>query len=370
MRDGKNMNISFTLLEKHPFLRFLLKKVLVFLGIFFFSACLIFALPRLMPSNPVEIMVARILSGEFATGIGGATGGSSAVATREEIVEVLRQVYLEKFGLDKPIQIQFLLFWKRIFTFDFGVSYSYYPSTVSDIIMSSLPWTLVLIAPVPLIGFFVGNRIGSYSVVKSNKLTNLIFYITLYLNRMPYYWFGLVLVYIFAVTLKWFPMSGAYSEKWLRPVWNLDFFLDAAHHYILPFLSLVWQGIGGWAVGMRAAMFSQIKSTYVEYTKQLGFSFSKIRKYMERNAILPNFTWLPMAFSGLISQTLLVEVVFGYPGVGSLMYSAAYSLDYPLLEASFLIIMLIVLVGNLICDIVYGLLDPRIGSGYISGEAR
>jgi len=353
-----------------PFLRFLLKKVLVFIGIFIFSSCLLFILPRLMPSNPVELMIARTLSGEFATGVGGTAGGASAIAVREEIIKVLREVYTEKFGLDKPIEQQFLLLWKRVFTLDFGVSYSYYPSPVSDVILSSLPWTLMLIAPVPIIGFFVGNSIGSRTATKPGKFSNLAFFAALYTNILPYYWFALILVYIFAVNLKIFPLCGAYSERWVRPVWNnLNFILDVAHHYVLPLLSLIWQGIGGWAVGMRAAMLSQIRLTYTDYMKNLGFSFNTIRKRMQRNAILPNFTWLPMAFSGLISQTLLVEVVFGYPGVGSIMYSAAYSLDYPLLEASFLIIILLVVFGNLICDIVYGLLDPTIGSSYVSGEA-
>ncbi len=358
-------------LRRAPFFRFLLKKLLMFILVLVFSCCLLFILPRLMPSNPVELMVARTISGEFATGVGGSAGGASSSTIRKEVIEVMRQVYLEKFGLDKPIEQQFLLFWKRIFTFDFGVSYAYYPSHVIEIILLSLPWTIILIIPVPIIGFLVGNRIGSLKVTKPNsKFAKLAFFAAVYTNIMPYYWFGLILVYVFAVNLRLFPICGAYSEKWLRPVWSYDFFLDAAHHYVLPFLSLVWQGIGGWAMGMRAALLSQTKSAYVEYTKRLGFSFSRIRKYMERAAILPNFTWLPMAFSGLISQTLLVEVVFGYPGVGSTMFSAAYTLDYPLLEASFLIIMLVVLVGNLICDIIYGLIDPTIGASYISGEAE
>jgi peptide/nickel transport system permease protein len=193
----------------------------------------------------------------------------------------------------------------------------------------------------------------------------------MYLSIMPYYWFGMILIYVFGVALHWFPLSGAYSRIWLKPQWdNLNFILDVLHHYALPFLSLIAQGIGGWALGMRASVASQVRSAYTLYMRNLGFSFKKLRERVERNAILPNFTWLPMSFSGLVGQTLLVETVFGYPGIGSLMYDAAFSLDYPMLEATFLITMLIVLVGNLICDIIYGLLDPRIGSRYVSEERQ
>jgi peptide/nickel transport system permease protein len=90
-----------------------------------------------------------------------------------------------------------------------------------------------------------------------------------------------------------------------------------------------------------------------------------MRKYAQHNAILPNFTWVPVALSSLISQTLLVEVVFGYPGLGYLMYQAAFAADYPLIEASFVITVLIILVGNFLADLLYGVIDPRIAKGYV-----
>jgi peptide/nickel transport system permease protein len=148
----------------------------------------------------------------------------------------------------------------------------------------------------------------------------------------------------------------------------LNWFLDAVCHYILPFLSLLGVGIGGWAIGMRAMMVYEMESDYMQYSKQLGFSRVKLRSYAARNAILPNFTWIPVALSSLISQTLLVEIVFRYPGIGSLMYSAVFAADYPLIEASFVIIILIVLVGNFLSDLLYGVIDPRIATGYVGGK--
>jgi peptide/nickel transport system permease protein len=354
---------------KSPFLMFIYKKLLVLVGVFIFSATLLFVLPRLMPSNPVEMMISKILGGSGGGSIG--TGGSGTGGTgQSSMAAILRQVYIQKFGLDKPVEVQFILFWKRVFTLDFGLSYSFYPSKISDILISALPWTLALVIPVPIIGFLVGNRLGSLVALKRTKIGSILYYMVLYLSTFPYYWFAMVLIFIFSSELGWFPPCRAYSEMWLKPAWNNNvFIIDVLHHYALPFFSLVSQGIGGWAVGMRASMSSQLKSTYVEYSKQLGFSFNRIRKYMERNAILPNFTWLPMSFAGLISQTLLVEVVFAYPGLGSLMYNAVFSLDYPLLEATFLVTMLVVLIGNFVCDILYGILNPAIGSAYVSEGA-
>ena len=262
--------------------------------------------------------------------------------------------------------MQYIDFWKRFFTFDFGLSYWRYPHSISDLVLHALPWTLVLVIPVIPIGFFVGNWIGSRAAFYGGKLNSFIYILSNYVYRAPYYWFALILMMIFGVELKWFPLYGAYSPRWLHPVLSLDWILDAAWHYCLPFLSLVGLGIGGWAVGMRAMVLYELESDYIQYCEQLGFRKNKLRKYIVKNAILPNFTWLPMNISGLISQTLLVEVVFGYPGLGTLAYNAIFAYDYPLIEATFVISVLIVLVGNFLCDIIYGILDPRIGSEYVS----
>ena len=111
-----------------------------------------------------------------------------------------------------------------------------------------------------------------------------------------------------------------------------------------------------------------MESNYIEYAEQLGFGKKKLRSYVMKNSILPNFTWIPVVISNLISQTLLVEVIFGYPGLGTLAYNAVFAQDYPLIEAILVLCTLIVLVGNFISDIMYGLFDPRIGSSYVGGK--
>lgn len=344
-------------IKDNPFVFFLMRKVVFLLVAVFLSLSIVFILPHLMPSNPVDIMIAQI-SGGGATAMG--TGGTSGTGEAKSSLEVLREIYLEKFGIKKPLYVQYIVFWKRFLTMDFGLSYWRYPRSVSSLVMHALPWTIVLIIPIIPLGFVIGNWIGSRAAYYRGRFDRLLYYISMYLMRAPYYWFALILVLIFGVKLEWFPLTGAYSGEWIRPVLNLDWILDAAHHYILPFMSLLGLGIGGWAVGMRAMTIYEMQSDYMRYSEQLGFTKRKLRKYAEHNAILPNFTWIPITLSALVSQTLLVEVVFGYPGIGTLLYNAVFAMDYPLIEACFVIVVLIVLVGNFLADIFYGLIDPRV----------
>ncbi len=348
---------------KSPFAIFVYRKFALLLASIFVGMTFVFIFPRLLPYSPVDIMIGRIV-GAGGTSLGGqqSVGGVEAGS-----LEAMRKVYEEKFGLTQPLSTQYFLFWRRFFTMDFGLSYWRYPQPVERLVLYALPWTMALMLPVVPIGFVIGNWLGSRAAFYRGKLGNLFFGIALYMFQAPYYWFALILVFVFGVKLGWFPLYGAYSRHWIRPVLNLEWFLDAAWHYSLPFLSLVGSGIGGWAVDMRALVLYEMQSDYVQYANQLGFGKGKLRKYMEKNAILPNFTWLPMSISNLVSQTLLIEVVFGYPGIGNLAFNAVFALDYPLIEVTFIFSMLILLIGNFLCDILYGVLDPRIGSGYVGG---
>lgn len=350
---------------RSPFALFLSKKIVFLLVALFISMSLLFIFPRLMPSDPAKIMIARLTAGEStAISPGGIPGGPAGSS-----LDVLRQIYTEKFGINEPLHIQYVAFWGRFFTMDFGLSYWRYPQPVSALVGYALLWTLALILPIIPIGFVIGNWIGSRAAYRRGRLDRVLYYMSLYMFQAPYYWFALIFIFIFGFTLRWFPAFGAYSTSvWIRPVLSIEWFLDAAHHYTLPFLSLVGLGIGGWAIGMRAMTIYEMESDYIQYSKQLGFSRGKLRSYAEHNAILPNFTWIPMSLAALVSQTLLVEVVFGYPGLGNLMYNAVFNLDYPLLEACLVVTILIVLVGNFLADLLYGVIDPRIATGYVGGK--
>lgn len=352
-------------LRGSPFAFFLGKKIVFLLVTIFIAGSLVFILPRLMPSNPADLMIARIAHGP--TSPTGTTTPSPGSATGARL-EALRLIYTEKFGINEPLHVQYVDFWKRFVTMDFGLSYWGYPQPVSSLVMYALPWTMALIIPVIPLGFVIGNWIGSRAAHNRGKLDRALYYVSMYLVQAPYYWFALIFIIVFGVTLGWFPLRGAYSAAWVHPTLSLDWFLDALWHYSLPFLSLVGLGIGGWAVGMRAMTIYEMESDYMHYSKQLGFSSGRLRNYAERNAILPNFTFLPLTLSGLIGMTLLVEIIFGYPGLGMLFFNGVFAQDYPLIEASFVVTVLIVLVGNFVADLLYAKLDPRIATGYVGGK--
>jgi len=347
-----------------PFAQFFFKKTALFLISISVGLTFIFIFPRLLPYSPIDIMIGRI-QGAGGTSIGGSSGSSGGL--QSYALEAMRKTYEEKFGLTQPPITQYFLFLKRFLTMDFGLSYYLYPYPVESLVLSALPWTLALIVPVMVIGFGVGNWVGARAAYYRGRVSNVALTIATYMTQAPYYWFALILMLVFGVTLGWFPLYGAYSSKWLRPVLSLPWILDAVWHYALPFLSLVSLAIGGWAIDMRALALYEMQSNYIEYCEHLGFAKRKLRRYVQKNAILPNFTWIPLSISSLVSQTLLVEVVFGYPGLGSLAFNAVFAQDYPLIEVTLIFSMLIVLIGNFICDVFYGVLDPRIGSGYVGG---
>lgn len=349
-------------LRGSPFAAFAGKKILFLIIAIFVSMTLLFTFTHLMPSDPAELMAAKV--GD----IGSISGHGPMQPGEASKYEILKRIYLVKFGVTKPILEQYAVFWNRFLTMDYGYSFMYYPHSVMSIVMNALPWTLALVIPVIPIGFVVGNWIGSKAAYYRGRFDKLLYFFSMYLCQAPYYWIGLILMLVFGTWLGWFPIGGSFGMEFIKPSFTLDWFQSALHHWALPFISLVGLGIGGWAIGMRAMVIYEMESDYMHYSKQLGFSRGKLRSYTERNAILPNFTWITLTLNGLIGQTLLVEYVFGYRGLGYLFYMAVVSRDYPLLEAGFVITLLVILVGNFVADLLYAKLDPRIATGYVGGK--
>ena len=334
-------------LAKRPFAWFLIKKLTFLLVAVFLSFSLLFILPYLMPSNPVDRMIDRVWAGQRDI--------TRLLAMRDE--------YIALFGLDKPLIEQYFLFWNRVLTMNFGPSIAYMRN-VGVLVRYALVWTLALITPVLILGFIVGNSLGAKVAFSKSKFLRAIYTISVYLTSAPYYWFGLIVAYVFAVNLRLFPVYGGYS-MFLKPSFSLSFFLDVAYHWVLPFLSLFIAALGGWCSGMRAMTIYERQSDYIYYSEQMGFTGGKLRKYAQRNAILPLITGVPAMFSSLIGQTMLVEYIFGWPGLGTLLYDAVQAIDYPLMQGILVFTVVVVLVGNFLLDILYGFIDPRIRTGYV-----
>jgi peptide/nickel transport system permease protein len=326
------------------FARYLGKRALWYLVVLFVALLLNFLLPRLIPGNPVDAIVANLTRG------GGATG-EAARATYEN--------YMREFGLDKPMWQQFLVYVGNLLHGDLGTSFGQYPASVNSLIGAALPWSLVLQVPAILIGWIVGNALGAIAAFKGGWFDRGAFLSSLFLTSIPYYCLAILLLYVFGVRLGLLPVGGAYSFG-LSPELSAVFFGDAITYFWLPFWSLVLVFIGGQAVGMRSMAIYELGADYVNYGRGLGLKDSTITRYGFRNAMLPQITGLALSIGGMIGGALVTELVFSYPGVGSLLFSAIGQNDYPVIQAIALLITIAVLAANFAVDIVNGLIDPRI----------
>jgi peptide/nickel transport system permease protein len=342
-----------------PFIFFILRKIIVYTATFFIAITLAWLLPHIMPGDPIRELTMKIV----VAGTKG--GGAASIGLTEEQVKKLYTFWVQKFGLDQPLHVQYLLFLKQVFTLDLGVSIRYYPSSVVGIISRALPWSLGLLIPAAIVGWILGNLLGALAAYKKGIFDRVLYPFFLFVSQSPQYWLALILIYILGFYLKIFPLGRAYTMT-LTPSFSLEFIMDVLLHSFLPFLSVVMPYIGGEAIGMRSLMLYEINSDYANYVETLGFKDWKILVYSIKNAFLPQVTGLPLYFASAFGGQLVVEAVFGYPGIGSILYDAVIGQDYPLTMGCFLAIITVTLVGNLFMDILYVYLDPRIRTGYLS----
>lgn len=318
-------------------------KIIWYLITFFIAIVLNFVLPRLMPGDPVSAIAAR------------ATEGMSDSTAIQQVYEE----YSEKFGINKPITTQFFAFIKNASKGDFGVSFSQYPRTVSDIIKSSVWWTVCLQLPAIVTGWLLGNILGAVAAYKKGIYDKGILPTFLFLSNVPAFGMAIILLFTFAVNLGWFPTSGGYGFQ-LIPNISWTFLKSIFYHYQLPFWSIVLITIGGQAIGMRSMSIYELNADYVKYSRFLGIKDRKITGYVFRNAMLPQITGLAMSIGTMIGGALVAEIIFSYPGLGTTMLAAIKGRDYPLISACTLIITIMVLLANLFVEILYGVIDPRI----------
>jgi peptide/nickel transport system permease protein len=300
-----------------------------------------FVIPRLMPGDPAEIMLAHI----------GAKGPVSP-ALRNELAASL--------GLPGGSLLgQYGQYLSNVVHFRFGISYAYFPEPVSGLIRSSLPWTLLLVGLMTAISFVAGTAIGVAAAWRRAKRFDTIATVgSTFVSSFPYFWTGLLLLYIFAFRYSAFPMSGGSANP---PSWTFGFLGDALQHSVLPGLTIFISGIGSWALGMRNYTINVLGEDFIKFAQANGVKTRLLlTRYAMRNAVLPQLTVFAIILGNVVGGSLLVEEVFGYPGVGTLLYNAVFNLDYPLMQALFLIITVTVLVANFAVDMLHVKLDPRI----------
>lgn len=319
------------------------KKILWFVITFIVAVVLNFVLPRLMPADPVAAITSKMV-----------VGMTDASAVQEIYLR-----YQEEFGTNKPMIEQFFIFVKNALRGDFGTSFSQYPRSVSNIIVTALPWTIALQLPAILVGWLLGNLLGALAAYIRKGFDKVLMPLSMVFSAIPAFGMAVILLVVFALTLKIAPTSGGYSFDMI-PNLSWKFIWSVITHYQLPFWSIVLVSIGGQAVGMRSMSIYELNADYVKYSRFLGIRDRKIVGYVFRNAMLPQITGLAMSIGTMMSGALVAEIIFSYPGLGSTMYAAVTAADYPLISATTLIITVMVLLSTFIMDVIYGFIDPRV----------
>jgi peptide/nickel transport system permease protein len=322
-------------------LSYLLRRLEFFLVTLWAALTLNFILPRLMPGNPAEAMLVRF------------HGRASPQAVKT--LEVA-------FGLhtDQNIFQQYFQYLGNTLTGNFGTSVSFFPSSVGQVIMLALPWTIGLVGMATIIAFVLGTVVGMLSAWRRGGFLDSILPPTLIVvSAFPYFWIGLLLLLVFSITVNWFPLGFAYE---INSSINLSwaFAGEVIWHGFLPAVTIVITSIGGWILTMRNTMITTLAEDYVKMARAKGLSPVRIMfMYAGRNAILPNLVGFAMSLGFVISGAILVEIVFNYPGLGFMLLQAVNNEDFALMQALFLLITVAVLVAVLGADFLTAWLDPR-----------
>ncbi len=247
-------------------------------------------------------------------------------------------------------------------TFNFGISLTTsFGKSVDAMVYQALPWTLGLVGITTLLAFILGTFIGLISAWRRGTWLDSalppIFVVT---SAFPYFWMALLSIYIFSVTLGWFPSEHPYNIFTDSPDLNWHYVGDVLDHAVLPGFTILITAIGGWILTMRNNVITVLSDDYVRMARAKGLKPWRIMwHYAGKNAILPNLTGFAMSLGFIVSGAILVEYVFDYPGVGSLLLQSVNNLDYPLMQALFLLITMAVLLSVLAADVLTAVLDPR-----------
>ena len=324
--------------------RYFGRKLLIYLVTFFLAVTIDWMIPRLMPGDPIQNMLAR-------------------AALNANAAETMHTYYTHAFRLDLPVWQQYLNFWNALFHGDLGISTYLFPTPVADIIKDAVPYDIFLLLPAILLSWWAGNKFGAFAA-RTKRLDNTVLPIAYLLTATPYMWLGILLAWLFGIVLGWFPIAGAYSYT-MGPDLSWTFVGSVLQHWFLPFASLFIIFFGGWAIGMRNMIIYELEADYSHYLEALGAPRRLIRKYAFRNAILPQITGLALQLGVIVAGALVTEVVFSYPGIGYLILAAIQNQDYFLVQGCFLFIIMGVLLANFLIDIAYVIVDPRTRKGMV-----
>ena len=308
------------------------------------------AVPTVLVIVALNFLLLQLAPGDAADVLAGEAGSATP-----EFMAQLRK----SFGLDQPLGVQLLLYMKQVVSLDLGYSFRH-GMPVTDLIASRLGPTLLLMVSVLVVSVAVGTLLGAFAARHLNRWQdNLISMLTVLAYATPVFWAGLMLIVVFSIKLGWFPTSGmqqvaAFHEGSAK-------LRDIAHHLVLPVLTLTMFYLALYARLMRASVLEQFSMDYVVTARAKGLTERQIaRRHVMRNAVLPVLTMAGVQVGGLLGGAVVVETVFAWPGLGLLAYESLFARDLNLLLGIFFICSCLVVVVNLVVDVTYSLLDPRI----------
>ena len=326
--------------------QYFLRRLGQFVLVVFIGINISFVITHATPIDPVE----QTISATTAFG-----------STSPEAIAMMRQALRELYGLQGSVWQQYLVFWKRMVALDFGPSLSAFPTPVSELIWRALPWTAGLLFVATTITWVLGNLLGGMAgYLRNNRALRFAGVLVMGFHPIPYYIVAFVLLIVFGYLWPVLPITGGAKMNMERG-FNVSFALSIVQHSVLPVVSLVMVGLGGWFMGMRSLVSNIVSEDYVVYAELGGVARGRIlRSYVMRNALVPQVTGLAMSLGGIFNGAIITEQVFGYPGIGSLLVDAVHAGDYSLVLGLTSVSIVAVSAAVLMIDMLYPILDPRV----------
>lgn len=316
-----------------PLLVFIGRRLLRGVVTLWFAVTVTFLLLRLLPGDPVTALASTNMD------------------------EVTRADLLQRYGLDDPLPTQYVKYFIQLFQGDLGISFTQ-RQPVTEVLLARLPWTLLLTMTALLVTVAVGVPLGVLAATRATSFLDRFVQVGGVIGQSLFVpSVGILLLYVLGLQLGWLPIGGAVESG----VYGMAWYGSVALHLILPCLSLVLVSLGSYVLTMRATLIDSLGEDYCDLARAKGMSHrTVVWKHALRNALLPTTTLLGLQLGFLVGGAVLTETIFAYPGVGRAIYDSVNRLDFPVLQGAFVMLAATVVLANLVTDIAYGLLDPRV----------
>lgn len=326
-------------------MNYALKRAGFYFVAFLFAIAINFFLPRMMPGDPIQSFIARLVQ----------NGGQVSAET----IQALEALY--GYSTSTPLYMQFFAYVKNILTLDWGTSTRFF-QPVTDVLSRATLWTLLLVGTQLILSYILCTLAGIYVAWnRGTKRDSIITVGSVIISSIPSVVVALLLYFVFASYLKWFPTGYAYSPE-LDPGFTWEWIKSVIHHMALPVTAMILLSLGG-VMQMRSNMINQLGEDFIVMGWAKGVSDRRVMmNYGARNAILPMITSFAMSIGMIFGGSLIIEIIFNYPGLGQVMFQAMLARDYPLIQGYLLMMTLMVLIANFTADMLLFWLDPRLRS--------